>query len=120
MAGVSLQQKLYGKGCHTIREKCCSHGIQRISSQRPGAEDNGNIESFHNSIKTDYIWPSEFRDFHVASIEIGKAFSDYNECRPHSSIDYFPPREFKRKFLNDSSFRERCKKKEVEVTLDEN
>ena len=29
-------------------------------------EDNGDIESFHNSIKTDYIWSNEFRDFHEA------------------------------------------------------
>ena len=88
--------------------------------QKHTPEDNGNIESFHNSIKTDYIWPNEFRDFHETSITIGVAFSDYNECRPHSSIDYLPPREFRRKFLDDPAFRERFEKKEVEVTLDEN
>ena len=88
--------------------------------QKHTPEDNGDIESFHNSIKTDYIWPSGFRGFHDASIEIGKAFSDYNECRPHSSVDYLPPREFRRKFLNDLSFRERFETKEAEVTLDEN
>ena len=37
-----------------------------------------------------------------------------------SSIDYLPPREFRRKFLDDPAFRERFEKKEVEVTLDEN
>ena len=88
--------------------------------QKHTPEDNGDIESFHHSIKTDYIWPNEFSDFHEASITIGKAFSDYNECRPHSSIDYLPPREFRRKFLDDPAFRERFGKKEVEVTLDEN
>ena len=35
-------------------------------------------------------------------------------------IDYLPHREFRRKFLNDQTFRERFEKKEVEVTLDEN
>lgn len=49
-------------------------------------EDNEEIESFHNSIKIDYIWPNKFR----------------------------------RKFLNDPAFRDRFKKKEVEVKLDEN
>ena len=58
-------------------------------------------------------------DFHEASIEIGKAFSDYNECRPHSSIDYLPPREFRRKLLDDPTFREKFEKKEVEVKLDD-
>ena len=32
--------------------------------QKHTPEDNGDFESFHNSIKTDYIWPNEFRDFH--------------------------------------------------------
>ena len=47
-------------------------------------------------------------------------FTDYNECRPHSSIDYYPPRVFRRKFLDDPAFRERFEKKEVGVELDEN
>ena len=45
-------------------------------------------------------------------------FKDYNEKRPHSSIDYLPPREFRRKFLNDPSFREEYAKK-LEVKLNE-
>ena len=94
-------------------------GIKLEYIQKHTPEDNGDIESFHNSIKTDYIWPNEFRDFHDASIAIGEAFTDYNECRPHSSIDYLPPREFRRRFLNDKAFRERFEKKEVEVTLDD-
>ena len=85
------------------------------------AEGSGVIQTFTlHSIKTGYIWPNEFRNFNDASIEIEKAFSDYNECRPHSSIDYLPPREFRRKFLNDPAFRNRFEKKEVEVKLDEN
>ena len=95
-------------------------GIKLEYIQKHTPEDNGDIESFHNSIKTDYILPNEFKNFNDASIEIEKAFTDYNECMPHSSIDYLPPREFRRKFLNDSAFRERFEKKEVEVKLDEN
>ncbi len=64
-------------------------GIKLEYIQKHTPEDNGDIESFHNSIKTDYIWPNEFMDFHDASIAIGKVFTDYNECRPHSSIDIF-------------------------------
>ena len=95
-------------------------GIKLEYIQKHTPEDNGNIESFHNSIKTDYIWPNEFRDFHDASIAIGEAFTDYNECRPHSSIDYLPPREFRRKLLNVPVFIKRFEKKEVEVKLYEN
>ena len=85
-------------------------GIRREYIHKPTPVDNRDIESFHNTIKKDYIWLYEFRDFHEASIEIEKAFTDYDECRPHSSIDYLPPREFRNRF----------EKKEVKLTLDEN
>ena len=54
-------------------------GIKLEYIQKHTPEDNGDIESFHNSIKTYYIWPNEFR----------------------------------RKFLNDSAFRERFENKKV-------
>ena len=104
---------------HEFRNAMKLLGIKLEYIQKHTPEDNGNIESFHNSIKTDYICPNEFRDIHDASIAIGKAFTDYNECRPHSSIDYLPPREFRRKFLDDPAFRERFERKEVEVGLNE-
>ena len=84
--------------------KLLSIKVEYIQKHTP--EDNGGIESFHNSIKTDYIWPNEFMDFHDASTAIDNAFTGYNECRPHSSIDYLPPREFRRKFLDDPGFSE--------------
>ncbi len=86
--------------------------------QKHTPEDNGNIESFHGSLKTDYVWPFEFSDYREASVAIENAFTDYNEERPHSSIDYLPPREFRKKFLNDKSFREVYTKK-LEVKINE-
>ena len=67
-----------------------------------------------------YFWSYEFNNFHETLIEIEKAFTDYNECRPHSSIDFLPPREFRRKFLNYSAFRNIFEKKEAEATIHEN
>ncbi|AKA49073.1 hypothetical protein IX51_10170 [uncultured archaeon] len=104
---------------HEFRNAMKLLGIRLEYIQKHTPEDNGNIESFHNSIKTDYIWPNEFRDFSEVSRTIEKAFTDYNECRPHSSIDYLPPREFRRKFRDDQAFRERFESKEMEVALDE-
>lgn len=104
---------------HEFRSAMKLLGIRLEYIQKHTLYDNGDIESFHNSIKTDYIWPNEFMGFHDASIAIGKAFADYNECRPHSSIAYLPPRDFRRKFLDDPAFRERFEKKEVEVRLNE-
>ena len=104
---------------HEFRNAMKLLGIKLEYIQKHTPEDNGNIESFHNSIKTDYIRQNEFRDFSEASRSIESAFTDYDECGPHSSIDYIPPREFRRKFLYDVSFRERFEKKGIEVTLDD-
>ncbi len=63
--------------------------------QKHTPEKNGDIELFHNSIETHYICPNKFRDLHKASTAIENTFKDYNEFRPHSSIDYLPQREFR-------------------------
>ena len=94
-------------------------GINLEYIQKHTPEDNGDIESFHNSVKTDYIWPYEFRGFHEASMVIGKAFTDYNECRPHSSVDYFPLLKFKLRFQNHLTLRKGPDNREIELTLDE-
>ena len=86
--------------------------------QKHTPEDNGNIESFHSSLKMDYVWPFEFSDYGEASVAIEKAFKDYNEFRPHSSIDYLPPKEFRKMFLENQLFREKYVKK-LEAKLNE-
>ncbi|MCL4411908.1 MAG: integrase core domain-containing protein [Candidatus Thermoplasmatota archaeon] len=90
--------------------------LEYIKKHTP--EDNGDIESFHDSIKTDYTLSFEFKDYSEASVAIEKAFKDYNEYRPHSYIDYLPPREFRRRFLEDQSFEEKYMKK-LEAKLNE-
>ena len=80
--------------------------------------DNRNIESFHLSLKMDYVWPYEFQDYGEVLVAIENAFTDYYEKRPHSSVYYLPPRVFRRKFQNDQSFREGYIR-EQEVKLNE-
>ena len=73
--------------------------------QKHTPEDNGNIESFHNSIKTDHIWPNEFADIYEARKMVEYAFNDYNQVRPHSSVMYLPPSEFRRRWESGEEFR---------------
>ncbi len=74
-----------------------------IRKQTP--EDNADIESFHSSLKTDYIWVTELDTFEDAGKLIEYAYRDYNETRPHSSIMFLPPDEFERRWNSDDSFR---------------
>ncbi len=74
--------------------------------ERETPEENGDIESFHNSIKTDYIWVNEINNFNDGKIIIENAFYDYNNIRPHSTLDYYSPLQFLDKWNNDKGFRE--------------
>jgi len=57
-------------------------------------EQNGHIESFHKTLKKEYIWPNEFANYQSAEVAIAKAFEDYNNNRIHSALGYITPNEF--------------------------
>lgn len=59
-------------------------------------EQNGHIESFHKTLKKEYVWPEAFESFSKACIAIAKAREDYNEDRIHSALKYLTPNEFAR------------------------
>ena len=84
-------------------------GIISEYIQKHTPEDNGDIESFHNSLKTDYIWVNDIETFQDAQNLMEEAFVDYNTVRPHSSILFLAPDEFERRWMYDGR-----KKKEVE------
>ena len=66
--------------------------LEHIMYRTP--EQNGAIESFHRTLKKEYIWPFEFESFQDAERAIDDAFVDYNERRIHSSLGYLTPSEF--------------------------
>ena len=80
-------------------------GIISEYIQKHTPEDNGDIESFHNSLKTDYIWFTDLETFDDAQNLMEEAFVDYNTVRPHSSILFLAPDEFERRWMYDGSFR---------------
>jgi transposase InsO family protein len=80
-------------------------GIGHEYIQKSTPEDNGDIESFHSSLKTDYILVTDLETFEDAKKLMKYAFSDYIRTRPYSSIDYLPPEEFERRWMNDEDFR---------------
>lgn len=90
---------------HSFQNSMRMLGISLEYIQKHTPEDNGDIESFHNSIKTDYIWPYDFQDYEEARRQVEFAFQDYNTERPHSSIMYLPPAEFRKRWDSDEAFR---------------
>ena len=57
-------------------------------------EQNGHIESFHKTLKKEYIWPNDFQNYQEAESAIKDAFVDYNQNRIHSALRYLTPYEF--------------------------
>jgi transposase InsO family protein len=98
--------------------KIMNIGQEYIQKHTP--EENGDIESFHNSLKTDYIWISDIETFDDAVKLMEYAFNDYNRVRPHSSVEYLPPAEFERMWIENTEFRnefleKRKRKKEKQL-----
>lgn len=73
--------------------------LEDIACNTP--EQNGHIESFHKTLKKDYIWPYDFRTYQVAEAAIRDAFVDYNRDRIHSSLGYLTPHEFVSKWKQE-------------------
>ena len=71
-------------------------GFRHEFIEKSTPEQDGDIESFHMSLKTDYIWVREIKDFSEGERIIENAFNDYNNIRPYSSIEYLAPKVFRR------------------------
>jgi putative transposase len=57
-------------------------------------QQNGHIESFHKTLKKEYLWCQDFKNYQAAEIAIADAFKDYNQNRIHSALEYKTPYEF--------------------------
>jgi putative transposase len=78
----------------TFRESMQVLGLRLEHIMYRTPEQNGAIESFHRTLKKEYVWPYEFESFQDAERAIDAAFVDYNERRIHSSLGYLTPSEF--------------------------
>ena len=57
-------------------------------------EQNGHVESFHKTLKKEYLWPCEFANYQDAETVIADACRDYNHSRIYSALGYVTPEEF--------------------------
>jgi transposase InsO family protein len=60
---------------------------------------NGADESFNGKLRDQHLSPQWFRNRADAKASIESWRRHYNEVRPHSSLSYLTPREFKAKHL---------------------
>jgi putative transposase len=61
----------------------------------PGSPwENGYIESFHSRLRDEFLERNEFETVEDARAQAEWFRSEYNEVRPHSSLNYATPKEF--------------------------
>lgn len=77
-----------------FRESMKTLNIQHEFIWHHTPQQNGHIESFHRTLKKEYLWPHEFANYQAAEQALSKAFVDYNNNRIHSALGYRTPNEF--------------------------
>lgn len=60
-------------------------------------EQNGMIERFFGSLKSECVWLHRFRDRDHAFREIATWIDHYHDARPHSALGYLTPNEYREK-----------------------
>ena len=56
------------------------------------------IESLHGHFKNDYVFIQESMSFVETKLMLSEAVKHYNEKRPHSSLGYLTPGEYRKSF----------------------
>ena len=80
--------------CRALDQWAFEHGVELRLIQPGKPTQNGFIESFNGRFRDECLNEHWFSDIAYARKTINDWRQDYNECRPHSSLDYQTPAEF--------------------------
>jgi putative transposase len=86
--GLIFQSRRFRAACRDYRLK-----QEFITPYTP--EQNGIIERFFRSLKEECVWQHNFRDFREAKRKIRQWIDWYNKERPHQSLGYLSPKEYR-------------------------
>ena len=93
--GVSLRTDGGGQFQSTyFQDRARQLGVHVEAYRKRRPEDGGMIESFNGHWKADYPWTREPTTYAETLQLTGTWMQDYNEARPHSSLDYYTPKAF--------------------------
>ena len=81
-------------GSCEFRKSMQALGIRREFIWKNTLGQNGHAESFHGTLKREYVWPHEFVRFQDAEVVLAtRAFADYNKNVIHFALGYLTPNE---------------------------
>ena len=77
-----------------FRKAVSVFGIKHEFIWKRTPEQNSHVESFHKTLKKEYLWQHEFASYQEVEKILADAFADYNQERIHCAIGYMMPVEF--------------------------
>ena len=80
--------------CRELDQWAFEHGVKLRLIQPGKPTQNGFIESFNGRFRDECLNEHWFSDVSHARKTISEWRQDYNECRPHSALNYQTPSEF--------------------------
>jgi len=84
----------------------------------PGSPwENGYIESFFDKLRDEYLNREIFRNGKESQAIVENWRQEYNNYRPHSSLDYLTPVEFARRYYEKNQAEEATQPGEMAGTL---
>ena len=91
--GLIFQSRRFRSACRDYRLR-----QEFITPYTP--EQNGIIERFFRSLKEECVWQNPFKSFGDAKRAIAQWIEWYNTGRPHQSLGYRSPREYRTQVLD--------------------
>jgi len=83
-----------------------SSGCQTLFINPGSPWENGYIESFFNKLRDECLNREVFRNGREAQAIVENWRQEYNNYRPHSSLDYLAPAEFARRYYGNKQAEE--------------
>ena len=78
-----------------FRAACKQYGLEQEFITPYSPQQNGLIKRFFRTIKQECAWIEGFQSFEEARRKIAEWISFYNEERPHQSLGYLSPNQFR-------------------------
>jgi putative transposase len=91
--GLIFQSKRFRVACKDYRPS-----QEFVTPYTP--EQNGMIERFFRSLKEECVWLENFTDFEQARAAVANWIRFYNSERPHQSLNYMSPEQFRAQQAN--------------------
>jgi len=89
--------------CRALDQWAYNHGVQLKLIQPGKPTQNAFIESFNGKFRDECLNDHWFTSLPQARAIIAEWRRDYNECRPHSTLNYLTPAEFAAHYRNGLS-----------------